>query len=349
MLELKNVNKTLGDFSLKDINLKINDNEYFVILGPTGTGKTVILETIAGMYKPDTGDILYNSERINDYYPEERNIGFVYQDYLLFPHLNVKENILFGMKLKNTSKNIMEERLEEITSFMGIKHLLKRYPSTLSGGEQQRVALARAIITSPKVLLLDEPLSALDPRTKEIFLEELKKIHNKIKTTTIHITHDFTEALSLADRICIMREGKVIQVGTPKEIFNNPTSKFVAGFVGMENIYTGELEANEDNKYIKVSKNMISVNSNLSGMVNLGIRPEDIYIIKEKKYLSKDKNIIKGIVSGISQKGALVRVELDMGIPLIILISKQTALDLNLILGEQVFAVFDVQAVHVFK
>jgi molybdate transport system ATP-binding protein/molybdate/tungstate transport system ATP-binding protein len=236
MIEIIDLNKTLGDFKLSNINLRIEDNEYFVILGPTGTGKTVILETLAGMYKPDTGMILFDGEDTVDLYPEQRNIGFVYQDYMLFPHLNVRENILFGMKLRKVPREDMEKKLGQILKMLNIDHLEKRYPATLSGGEQQRVSIARILVLSPDIMLLDEPFSALDPRTKQEFQTELKKLHKEFKTTTIHITHDFNEAFALADRICVMNKGEIVQVGSPDEIIYHPVNDFVARFIGCDSM-----------------------------------------------------------------------------------------------------------------
>lgn len=218
MIRLCNVSKKLGDFELKDIDLSIADQEYFDILGPTGTGKTVILEIIAGMHRPDRGEVWLNKRNVTAEYPESRNIGFVYQDYMLFPHLSVQENILFPLKLNKTPAKIMKKKLDQMTELLSIAHLLKRFPATLSGGEQQRTAIARALITEPQVLLLDEPLSALDPRSKEIFQQEFKHIHEQIKTTTIHITHDFNEALVLADRVGIMFDGEIVQTGDRKSV-----------------------------------------------------------------------------------------------------------------------------------
>lgn len=230
MLKIQNLNKNLGEFTLKNINFQIEKGEYFVLLGPSGTGKSIILETIAGLYKPDSGRIYFNEIDLTNEYPENRGIGFVYQDYVLFPHISVKENIIFGLKQKKLSKSEINKKLDDILSMFNISHLINRKPLTLSGGEKQRVAIARAIITSPKILLMDEPLSSLDPKTKEEFIYMLKDIHNKRKNTVIHVTHDFNEALFLADKIAVINNGTIVEVGTPKEIFKNPTSDFVANF-----------------------------------------------------------------------------------------------------------------------
>lgn len=230
MLKIQNLNKNLGEFTLKNINFQIEKGEYFVLLGPSGTGKSIILETIAGLYKPDYGRIYFNEIDLTNEYPENRGIGFVYQDYVLFPHISVKENIIFGLKQKKLSKSEINKKLDDILSMFNIRHLINRKPLTLSGGEKQRVAIARAIITSPKILLMDEPLSSLDPKTKEEFIYMLKDIHNKRKNTVIHVTHDFNEALFLADKIAVINNGTIVEVGTPKEIFKNPTSDFVANF-----------------------------------------------------------------------------------------------------------------------
>ncbi|WP_406541807.1 ATP-binding cassette domain-containing protein [Clostridium ljungdahlii] len=232
MLRVEHIYKKLGDFEICNISFEVLDGEYFVILGSTGSGKSVVLEAIAGGYDIDRGNIYINDVNINNIPPESRNIGFVYQDYLLFPHLSVRENILFGLKTKKMSKNIMDEILQKISSMLNIEHLLDRRPLTLSGGEQQRVAFARAVVTSPKILLLDEISSALDSGTKKKFQHNLKKMHRELNTTTIQITHDFNEAVYLADRIAIMGNGQIYQIGTVDEIFNHPKSKLVEDFIG---------------------------------------------------------------------------------------------------------------------
>lgn len=234
MIRLSNVSITLGDFSLDGVDLRIKPGEFFTILGPTGTGKTVILELIAGLYNPDKGTVFINENNAEDIPPEKREIGFVYQDYALFPHLNVYNNISFGLRLRKIAPSTIQESVTELGDLLGINHLMERFPGTLSGGEQQRVSLARALIMKPKILLMDEPLSALDPNTKKMLCRELKNVHKKYQCTIVHVTHDFNEANVLADRIAIILQGKVKQVGAPEQVFNRPQDQEVAGFLGLE-------------------------------------------------------------------------------------------------------------------
>ncbi|MGI6486962.1 MAG: ABC transporter ATP-binding protein [Syntrophomonadaceae bacterium] len=344
MLELKGINKQLGDFRLKDINLEINEGEYFVILGPTGTGKTVILEVIAGMYRPDSGEIYFKNQKISSLYPEQRGISFVYQDYALFPHLSVEENIIFGLKVQNISQESIKKSLQDMVTLLGIEHLLQRYPTTLSGGEQQRVAIARALITSPQILLLDEPLSALDPRTRQVFQEELQNIHAMLGTTTIHITHDFSEALALGDRIAVLQDGAIVQVGTPAEVFHHPSSCFVAEFVGAENILSGQCT----DGVIKVGPGVdIHAVSPEQGEVNLTIRPEDI-IISHQPLTCSAQNSLPGTLLKMYNQGPLFRITIDSGVILTALLSKQAVEEMALRPGQKVWATFKASAVHVF-
>lgn len=233
MIRLADVSITLGDFSLHKVNMEINSGEFFSILGPTGTGKTVILELIAGLYDPAEGKILINNTDSINIPPEKREIGFVYQDYALFPHLNVYKNIAFGLQLRKTPATEIRDNVQTLVDMLGIEHLLERFPGTLSGGEQQRVSLARALILKPKILLMDEPLSALDPNTKKLLCRELKELHQKYQCTIVHVTHDFNEAILLADRIGVILKGRLRQIGYPEEVFSKPQDQEVAKFLGV--------------------------------------------------------------------------------------------------------------------
>ncbi|HHW43068.1 MAG TPA: ABC transporter ATP-binding protein [Desulfotomaculum sp.] len=276
MLKLVGVNKRLGEFHLRDIDLAVLPGEYFVILGPTGSGKTVLLETIAGMHPPDAGRIFFAGKEITRLPPEERRIGFVYQDYALFPHLDVRQNILFGLQSRKIPAAAREGKLGEVVQLLGIGHLLARNPSTLSGGEQQRVALARALVTEPQIFLLDEPLSALDPRTREGFQRELQRIHRATGTLTVHVTHDFAEAAFLADRIAVMQRGRLVQVGSPEEIFSRPSSLFTARFVGLRNVFAGEVLGAKGHRLFRAGRLELAVETGFTGPAGCVLHPEHL-------------------------------------------------------------------------
>ena len=241
MIRIENLSNNWDTFTLNNISLEIKEGEYFVILGPTGAGKTLLLELIVGLYIPNEGKIFIDEKDITYEVPEKRNLGFLYQDYSLFPHLSVKKNIEYGMKLRNISKNEIDSKIKELSNILKIEHLMHRDTTTLSGGEQQKVALARALAINPKVLLLDEPFSALDENTKSKLISEMKDFHRKEGITFIHVTHSQEEAILLADRIGIMMNGTVVQVGNPDEIFYKPISKEIAKFVKIENIWEGKV------------------------------------------------------------------------------------------------------------
>ena len=244
MLEIKKLKLKLGEFTLNDIDVGIKLGEYFVILGPSGSGKTVLLETIAGLYEPDKGGIYYNNKDMTLLPPEKRNIGFVYQNYELFPHMTVEENITFGLRMRKVDKDTICKKLYDLVSMLKIRHILKRYPDKLSGGEKQRVALARALIISHKILLLDEPMSALDMMTRLMLQQEMKNIHKEFNSTIIHVTHDIEEAIFLADRIGIMDNGQLVQVSKVEDIFNETDSLFLSEFLSIQRARWGEINHN---------------------------------------------------------------------------------------------------------
>lgn len=241
MLRLVDISLKLGNFSLRNISFDVKRGEYVVLLGPTGTGKTVLLETIAGLYHPDSGNIYLKDLDVTRFPPETRHLGVVYQDYALFPHLTVHANIAFGLKLMGRTDRDVRNAVSEMAHFLDIDHILDRRPRLLSGGERQRVALARALILKPYMLLLDEPLSALDRLTRDRLRRELKRIHGEIGVSILHITHDLSEAFFLADRLIIMKDGAVIQEGNPEETLRHPGNRFVAELLGIENFIPAKI------------------------------------------------------------------------------------------------------------
>ena len=334
MLKLEHIYKKLGNFTLKDISFEVKEGEYFVILGPTGAGKTIILEIIAGIYNLDKGSIYINNRNLSNVPPEHRNIGFVYQDYLLFPHLSVRENILFSSKVKSMSKSSAEQALFSICEMLNIKHLLNRNISMLSGGEQQRIAFARAIITSPQILLLDEVSSALDPCTKEIFQQNLKKMHKNLNTTTIHVTHDFNEALYLADRIAVMNNGKILEIGSPEEIFEHPSSEFIAKFTGFSNLF--KCKVSDRRAILSNDVKFVVKNNSVLNEAVAAVRGENVFLFLDPR-TQNFENKFKGRIVEIINQGFIKKVIVDVGIELNSFVTEKCIEDLKLNPGKEVY------------
>lgn len=351
----------LGEFHLRGVNLEVVPGEYLVILGPTGAGKTVLLEAIAGLHFPRRGHIFLNGKDVTRVPPERRSIGFVYQDYALFPHLNVAENIAFGLHLRGMDRRAISERVDEISRRLSIHHLLQREPETLSGGEAQRVALARALAIEPALLLLDEPLSALDPETREGLQRELARLHQEQGTTTVHVTHDFEEAVALADRIAVMHQGQIVQVGSPEEIFRRPESEFVARFVGVRNVFRGEIFPGDGGyRWLALEGTgrpgiRMAVLTNLSGSVHASIRPEDIVLSREPLHSSM-RNSFRGRIVGVLDRGVLIYVTvrvppegtLPEALDFVCAVTRPSVEEMALQEGREVYIAFKASAVHVF-
>jgi len=347
-VQIEDIWVDLSEFRLREIALDVAAGEYFVVLGPTGAGKTVLLETIAGLFQPRRGRILVDGEDITETAPERRGIGFVYQDYALFPHLNVAENVAFGLRLRRLDREVVEERTAAMSRMLGIDHLLHRSPRTLSGGEQQRAALARALVVEPRLLLLDEPLSALDPETREGLQRELARVHRELGTTTLHVTHDFEEAVALGDRIAVVNEGRMVQVGSPEDIFRRPADEFVARFVGVRNIFAGAVAESDDEGYrtFKCDDLEMVVVTHLSGAAHASIRPEDI-ILSQGPIRSSARNCFRGRVAEIADRGTLIYVTVNVPPDFTCVITRRSLEEMELWEGREVYVAFKASAVHV--
>jgi molybdopterin-binding protein len=353
MIRLVDVSFRIGSFALHSMDLSIAPGEYFAILGPTGVGKTKLLELIAGLESPATGEIWIDDENVTMLPPERRRVGFVYQDYLLFPHLTVTKNIAFG--LHDVPKRERLQRVEETSHLLGIEHLLGRSVVGLSGGEQQRVALARALARRPRVLLLDEPLSALDPRNRIAVRQELTSLHQELGTTTVHVTHDFEEALVVANRIAVMNAGEIVQTGPPDQVVRRPSTAFVANFFGVENLFRGEVlrrDARESsgeqyNATFKSEGLQLSVIAERGGPAYAVIRPEDIIVSREVIHSSATNNL-SGRILGIEERGPLVRITADVGVPLVALLTRQSVAALSLKEGTNAYFLVKAAAIHIF-
>ncbi|MBS3742219.1 MAG: sn-glycerol-3-phosphate ABC transporter ATP-binding protein UgpC [Candidatus Cloacimonetes bacterium] len=286
---LENVTKIYdNDFeAVADISLTAKDKEFVVLVGPSGCGKTTTLRMIAGLEDISKGKVYIGDKVVNNVLPKDRDIAMVFQNYALYPHMTVYDNMAFGLKLRKTPKEEIIQRVEEAADLLGIEELLDRKPKQLSGGQRQRVALGRCIVRKPKVFLFDEPLSNLDAKLRVQMRAEIIKLHNKLKTTIIYVTHDQVEAMTMGDRIVVMKDGYLHQYDTPVEIYNNPTNKFVAGFIGSPsiNFFEGKLKKSDgdivfagDGFSVDVPDEFEDKLKDYAGKeITLGIRPEDVY------------------------------------------------------------------------
>ncbi|WP_292519040.1 ABC transporter ATP-binding protein [Methanoculleus sp.] len=347
MLSIRDLSLSLGEFFLAGVDLTVADGEYFIVLGPTGAGKTILLETIAGIYAPDTGTITLDGRDITRTDPKDRGIGMVYQDYMLFPHLTVAANIGFGLLQRGVDPARIREAVREAADLLGIGHLLDRTPGTLSGGEQQRAAIARALVLRPRVLLLDEPLSALDAVTRDRLRKELRAVHRATNTTVVHITHHFEDIFALADRVAVMQDGKVVQTGTPDEVFRKPATEFVAAFTGMENVYCGVSRVKDGEAAIDLGGIVIRTVTDIEGEVCVGIRPEEV-IVSREPFESSAVNAFSGTVTEVRQNGIFSRVVVDAGLPFVAVLTRQSIARLDLAEGGPASVTFKASAVHVF-
>ncbi|MBI4646699.1 MAG: ABC transporter ATP-binding protein [Bacteroidia bacterium] len=347
MLELKNINKRLGDFNLKNISFSVRQGEYFALLGPSGAGKSIVLELLAGLIEPDKGEIFLNGENITTKNIHQRNLGIVFQDLSVFPHLSVAQNIVYPLNSQKITKQEKKAKVQKIAEEFNILHLLDRKPATLSGGELQRVAIARTLIKNPSCLLLDEPLGSLDTALKNDFKSMLRRLKGA-ERIIVHVTHDYEEAVSLADKIAVIHNGSIIQSGTPDEVFQNPGSEFVAGFTGIKNFFRTELieEAGGDSIATINGQFRIYLTSAKAGEKGfVMIRSEDI-IISEKKLESSLTNQFEGNVEEIYPTPAGIEVVVNAGVMLTARITNTSYSNLAIRKGQKLWVSFKATAVR---
>ena len=345
MIKIENLHIQLGGFDLHDINLHIEENDFFMLMGPSGAGKTILLEAIAGLVPVKSGRIKVAGQDITQLPPEKRGISIVYQDYALFPHLTVANNIRYGLRFQKIEKSEGVQRLDQLLKLLNLQHLANRSPETLSGGEQQRVAMARALIVNPRVLLLDEPLSALDPRLREEFRLVLKRLQQQSTATILMVTHDFAEALALGHRGAIVNAGQIEQSGSMEELFQRPQSTMVADFVGMKNLFAVTIL--EETARIKNLQIQLG-HSHDHGEGFIAIRPEDI-VLSTEQLQSSMRNSFQGRISQIISQGFYYEVHVTVdGINFCALVTKGALLEMELQEGKEIYLFFKSTAIHTF-
>lgn len=318
-VRLENLTKTFGKVVAVDqVNLTVKDGEFLVLLGPSGCGKTTTLRCIAGLETPDQGKIYFDQDEVTYLPPKDREVSMVFQSYAVWPHMSVYDNIAFPLKIKNYSKDEIDERVKWAAKLLRIEELIERYPHQLSGGQRQRVAVARAIVVEPKVLLMDEPLSNLDALLRVFMRSELKKLQRKVKVTTIYVTHDQVEAMTMADTIAVMNNGKLMQIGAPSQIYNKPENLFVAGFIGSPRMNFIEATVKEDQLdagefQIKITQEQKKILEKMqSKTIIIGIRPEHLYV-PERAPKTQNLQEINGTVDFYEQLGADTIIHVKIG------------------------------------
>lgn len=344
---IKNAVKKYGDFTaVNGVNLDIEPGEFFTLLGPSGCGKTTLLRMIAGFNTVEGGEIYFNDTLINNVEAHKRDIGMVFQNYAIFPHLTVEENVAYGLKAKKTPKAEISRRVEEALELVQIEKLKDRKPNELSGGQQQRVALARAFVIEPSVLLMDEPLSNLDAKLRVQMRMVIKKLQQQLGITTIYVTHDQEEALAISDRIAVMHNGDIMQVGTPEEIYKEPENIFVAGFIGITNFIDCEIQKGANGKPLAVLSPEFSLEVKLkaqyTGRATISARPEQIYFNEDKG--------LRGKITLATFLGDYIEYEIQLGDGQTVQLNEYTK-DVHHVrpINEEVFINFNNKAINVYS
>jgi len=362
VLTVKGINKVFRNFSLGVDSLSIGRGDYFVLIGPTGSGKTLLLNIIAGLVAPDSGSVFLDELDITGLFPEKRGFGIVYQDSALFPHLDVMDNIGFGLRMGGRSRKQARHEARGIMSHLGISHLSERGIQGLSGGEKQRVAIARAMIMKPRVLLLDEPFSSLDYSTKEDMIQFVKRIRQEYRPTVFHITHDFEEALILADAVGVINRGRLVQSGSVADIFRYPGDRFVANFVGAKNIFPGALSGSGDDTVFSTERGLdLYVGRAVENHVRFAMVRADDIVLSRSQPVGSATNVFRGRVTDIVYKRGINEVRLcldrDRGAEGDVVdadvvhafITTRSLRDMEIKQGDDLFASFKGSAIHLFR
>jgi len=349
LLKLAKISKTWGAFAHREVSFEVAAGEFFVLLGPSGAGKSLLLEIIAGFARPDSGRIFLNGRDVTDLAPERRSVGLVYQDLMLFPHMSVRGNIAYGPRSRGFDRTKIDERVGGLAESLEIADCLDCFPAALSVGQKQRAALARALATEPAVLLLDEPFSSLDVPLRMSLWKELAALHRRIGLTVLHVTHDRSEAIALGERIGVMRDGRIEEVGERESVFDRPQSNFVAEFTGGTNIYEG-MAAPEGNLTIFRSGALRLVSTaSFSGPCRALVRPENIIIAREAGTTSA-RNRLRAVVETVERSGGLYEVAVRAdGKPVTAVVTPQSVEELELAPGAAVYLYFKAGAVHLFR
>jgi molybdopterin-binding protein len=353
VIRLDNLHVRVGSFDLQDISLEVPKGGYALIIGPTGSGKTTLLEAVAGHARLRAGRVFIDDDEVTGLPPERRGLGFVYQQYHLFPHLSVRDNIGYGIARRRGTGDGggPARRVEELADMLAITPLLERPVRGLSGGEQQRVALARALAPKPSILLLDEPFAAVDPATRLVLRRELRELHEREGITTLQVTHDFDEALRLGDLVAVLSEGRIAQSGTPEQVFRYPNSAFVARFVGTGNVIAGAVERSEPGSApgsfrgrFRGGNLVLDVVAEREGPIHAVIRPEDI-VLSLTHHPDSARNHMEGVVARLERLGPITLVHLDVGRLLIASVTTTSSEEMGLRAGVRVFVAFKATAI----
>ncbi len=343
-LELRSISKRFGTFvALEDVSLRVEEGEFMVLLGPSGSGKTTILRVIAGLESPTEGSVLIDGKDVTNLSPKERDVAMVFQNYALYPHMSVYDNIALPLRVRRVDRASIDKKVRETAELLQITDILGKKPSEISGGEQQRVAVARAIVRNPKVFLFDEPLSNLDAKLRVTTRGFLKRLQKELHVTTVYVTHDQSEAMTMADRIAVINRGRVLQVSTPTEIYRNPSDVFVAGFIGSPpmNLIEGRIERNGGRSFVFANVRISLKKAIQEGEVIMGIRPEDI-VLKDKM----EDGAFPGKVYVSEPLGNIQYVTVDVGgIKLV----AQADIDFRAEINSTVFVSFKERGIHFFS